>query len=171
MARKKKSLLIVGLILCLILALSLAGFAAKGGGQGVKVKARVAGQILLSIVDGNEISFNIDPLSNPEDTAQTTLSVMTNAKKYTIIGTFGRFLIGNYDLVKNEKFFVKSVAPGSGKALDDWTLPKGDVTILKNEDGLTMGENTVVQYKLSVDFSVPPGDAQLDISFTAVAAL
>ncbi len=170
MARRKKGLLVVGLILCLILALSLAGFAAKGG-QGVKVKARVAGQILLSIVDGNEISFNVDPLSNPEDTAQTTLSVMTNAKKYTIIGTFGRFLIGNYDLVKNEKFYIKSVAPGSGQALGDWTLPKGDVTILKNEDGLTMGENTVVQYKLSVDFSVPPGEAQLDISFTAVAAL
>ena len=170
MARKKKSLSIVGLILCLILALSLAGFAAKGG-EGVKVKARVAGQILLSIVDGNEISFNVDPLSNPEDTAETSLSVMTNAKKYTIIGTFGKFLVGNYDLVKNERFFIKSVAPGSGKALDDWTLPKGDVTILKNEDGLTMGENTVVQYKLSVDFSVPPGDAQLDISFTAVAAL
>ena len=170
MARRKKGLLVVGLILCLILALSLAGFA-KGGDQGVKVKARVAGQILLSIESGDSISFNVDPLSNPEDTAETELSVMTNAKKYTIIGTFGQFAIDNYDLIKNEKFFIRSVAPGSGQALDDWTIPKGEVTILKNEDGLTMGETTVVQYKLSVDFSVPPGDAQLDISFTAVAAL
>ena len=168
---RKKSLLVVGLILCLILTLSIAGFAKKGGGQGVKVKARVAGQILLSIESGNDISFNVDPLSNPEDTAETDLTVMTNATKYTIIGTFGKFSIGNYDLIKNGKFFIKSVAPGSGQALDDWTVPKGEVTILKNEDGLTMGETTVVQYKLSVDFSVPPGDAQLDISFTAVAAL
>lgn len=171
MARKKKSLLVVGLILCLVLAFSLAGFAAKGKGQGVKVKARVAGQILLAIESGDAISFNVDPLNNPEGQAETDLSVMTNAKNYTIIGTFGKFAIGSYDLIKNGKFFVKSVAPGSGTALDDWTVPKDEVTILKNEDGLTMGETTVVQYKLSVDFSVPPGDAQLDISFTAVASL
>jgi len=171
MVRRKKWLLVVGLILCLVLALSLAGFA-KGGGQGVKVKARVAGQILLSIESGDSISFNVDPLSNPEGTAETKLLVKTNAKKYSIVGQFGQFLVGNYDLIKNGKFFIKSVAPGSGKALDDWTVPKkSDTTILKNEDGLTMGEETVVQYKLTVDFTVPPGDGQLDVSFTAVAAL
>lgn len=170
MAIREKRLLAVGMVLLIILALSLTGFA-KGGDQGVKVKARVAGQILLSIENGDEISFDVDPLTNPEDMAETDLSVMTNARKYTIIGTFGKFLVGKYNLIKNEKFFIKSVAPGSGEAIDDWIVPKGEVTIVKNEDGLTMGEITMIQYKLMVDFSVPPGEGQLEISFTAVAAL
>ena len=47
-------------------------------------------------------------------------------------------------------------------------MPKGQLTILKNEDGLTPGETTVVEYKLTVDFTVPPGEGKLQVVYTAV---
>ena len=172
MSQRMKSLLVVGMILCLVLALSLSVLAAKGGsGEGVEVKARVAGQILLSIESGDRISFEVDPLNNHEDTAETELLVMTNARDYTIIATFGRFAIDNYDLITNEKFFIRSMAPGSGQSITSWTAPVGEIAILKNEDGMTAGEITLVEYMLQVDFTVPPGEGQLEIAFTAVAAL
>ena len=135
------------------------------------MKARVAGQILLSIESGDRISFEVDPLNNHEDTAETELLVMTNARDYTIIATFGRFAIDNYDLITNEKFFIRSMAPGSGQSITSWTAPIGEIAILKNEDGMTAGEITLVEYMLQVDFTVPPGEGQLEIAFTAVVAL
>lgn len=162
----------IGLAAVLIISLALAAFAAGGKDQGVQVRARVAGQILLSIESGDSISFNVDPLNNPEDTAKTVLLVKTNAPRYSIIAEVGSFLIGNYDLIKNGKFFIRSKAPGSGQGIDDWTVPKsGQFAIVKNEDGLTMGEKVRVEYKLSIDFSVPAGEGKLNIAFTAVAAL
>ncbi len=149
--------------------LPLAAFGEQSG-AGVKVKARVGGQILIEIVSGEEISFEVDPVMNPEDTAATEIVVRTNATKYSIIAEFGEFLIGDYDLIKNEKFFIRSKAPGSGQAIDDWTVPKGEVVILKNEDGLTPGETTIVEYLLKVDFTVPPGEGKLEIVYTAVPA-
>ena len=163
------------LVLAVMMALVLAGVAplalAEKGGSGVEVKARVGGQIVLEIVSGQEISFEVDPLMNPEDTAETELVVRTNAPRYSIVAQFSEFLIGDYDLIKNEKFFVRSKAPGSGQALEDWTVPKGQLTILKNEDGLTAGETTVVEYKLTVDFTVPPGKGKLQVVYTAVPTL
>ena len=149
--------------------LPLIGFAKKGG-AGVKVKARVGGQILIEIASGDEISFEVDPVMNPEDTAATEIVVRTNAAKYSIIGKFGEFLIGDYDLIKNEKFFIRSKAPGSGKAIDNWIVPKDEVIIVKDEDGRTPGETTVVEYLLKVDFTVPPGEGKLEIVYTAVPA-
>ncbi len=167
----KRCWLVAGLVLLLVLALTASAFAANKG-QGVNVRARVAGQILLSIESGDEISFDVDPLNNPEATAETVLSVMTNAPRYSIIAEIGNFMIGNYDLIKNGKFFIRSKAPGSGQGIDDWTVPKsGQLVIVKNEDGLTMGEKIKVEYKLVVDFSVPAGEGKLEIAFTAVAAL
>jgi len=150
--------------------LPVVSFAKKGGGAGVKVKARVGGQILIEIASGDEISFEVDPVMNPEDTAVTEIVVRTNAAKYSIIGKFGEFLIGDYDLIENEKFFIRSKAPGSGKAIDDWIVPKGEVVILKDEDGRTPGETTIVEYLLKVDFTVPPGEGRLEIVYTAVPA-
>jgi hypothetical protein len=149
--------------------LPVVGFAKKGG-AGVKVKARVSGQILIEIASGDEISFEVDPVMNPEDTAVTEIVVRTNAAKYSIVAKFGEFLIGDYDLIKNEKFFIRSKAPGSGQAIDDWIVPKDEVVILKNEDGLTPGEITVVEYLLKVDFTVPSGEGKLEIVYTAVPA-
>jgi len=169
----KKGWLVTGLVVLLVLALAGSAFAAKGQkGPGVEVRARVAGQILLSIESGDEISFNVDPLNNPEDTAETVLSVKTNAPRYSIVAEIGNFMIGDYDLIKNGKFFIRSKAPGSGQGIDDWTVPRpGQMTIVKNEDGLTMGEEIKVEYKLAVDFSVPAGEGKLKIAFTAIAAL
>ena len=167
--RRSKALLAV--MMALVLVAGVAPLAlAKKGGSGVSVKARVGGQIVLEIASGQEISFEVDPLTNPEDTAETELLVRTNAPRYSIVAEFSDFLIGDYDLIKNEKFFVRSKAPGSGQALEDWTVPKGQLTILKNEDGLTAGETTVVEYKLTVDFTVPPGEGKLQVVFTAVSA-
>ena len=167
--RRSKALLVV--MMALVLVAGVAPLAlAKKGGSGVQVKARVGGQIVLEIVSGQEISFEVDPLMNPEDMAETELVVRTNAPRYSIVAQFSEFLIGDYDLIKNEKFFVRSKAPGSGQALEDWTVPKGQLTIVKNEDGLTEGETTVVEYKLTVDFTVPPGEGKLQVVFTAVPA-
>jgi len=169
----RKRWLVAGLAVFIVLVLTVSALAAKGPkGQGVEVRARVAGEILLSIKSGDEISFNVDPLNNPEDTAETVLFVMTNAPRYSIIAEIGNFMIGGYDLIKNGKFFIRSEAPGSGQGIDDWTVPRsGQMTIVKDEDGLTMGEEIKVEYKLSVDFSVPAGEGKLEIAFTAVAAL
>ncbi len=141
---------------------------AATGGTGVKVRARVGGQIIIEIASGEEIRFEVDPIMNPEDTARTEIIVRTNAAKYSIIAEFGEFLIGDYDLIAHGKFFVRSKAPGTGKAIDEWTVPKGQVVILKDEDGLTPGETTIVEYLLKVDFTVPPGEGKLEITFTAV---
>ncbi len=169
----EKRWLITGLVVFLVAALAVSSFAANGPkGQSVEVRARVAGEILLSIKSGDEISFNVDPLSNPEDTAETVLFVMTNAPRYSIIAEIGSFIIGDYDLIKNGKFFIRSEAPGSGQGIDDWTVPKsGQIAIVKDEDGLTTGEEIKVEYKLSIDFSVPAGEGKLRIAFTAVASL
>jgi hypothetical protein len=140
----------------------------QGGGTGVEMKARVGGQIVLEILSGDKINFTVDPLNNPEATATTEILVRTNAASYSITASFGAFLIGDYDLIKNGKFFIRSRAPGKGKAIADWTVPKDEVVILKGEDGLTSGEITVVEYLLRVDFTVPPGEGKLVIIFTAV---
>lgn len=161
----------VAMLLVLVLVASVVPLTlAKRGDSGVSVRARVGGQIVLEIMSGQEIRFEVDPLMNPEDTAETELLVRTNAPRYSIIAQFGDFLIGDYDLIENEKFFVRSKAPGSGQAIDDWTVPKGQITVLKDEDGLTSGETTLVEYKLMVDFTVPPGEGKLQVVFTAVPA-
>ncbi len=170
MSQKMKIWFGIGIVFCLVLVLNISVLAAKGG-EGVEVKARVAGQILLSVESGDRISFEVDPLNNPEDIAETELLVMTNARDYTIIATFGRFVIDDYDLIANEKFFIRSMAPGAGQSLNSWTTPVGEIAILTNEDGMTAGEITLVEYMLQVDFTVPPGEGQLEIAFTAVAAL
>ncbi|MGY4706857.1 hypothetical protein ACVNPS_03755 [Candidatus Bipolaricaulota sp. J31] len=154
-------------LVALAVAWCLPALAAQGG-TGVKVRARVGGQIIIEIASGEEINFEVDPIMNPEDTATTEIIVRTNAAKYSIIAEFGEFLIGDYDLIAHGKFFVRSKAPGTGKAIDEWTVPKGQVVILKDEDGLTPGETTIVEYLLKVDFTVPPGVGKLEITFTAV---
>ena len=167
--QRGRTLLVMMLTLVLVASVVPLALAARGG-SGVQVRARVGGQIVLEIVSGQEISFEVDPLMNPEDTAETELVVRTNAPRYSIVAQFSEFLIGDYDLIKNEKFFVRSKAPDSGQAIDEWTVPKGQLTILKNEDGLTSGETTLVEYKLTVDFTVPPGEGKLRVVFTAVPA-
>lgn len=166
---RSKALLIAAVAFAFLISMSPLVLAKKGG-SGVEVRARVGGQILLEIASGEAISFEVDPLINPEDTAETEIIVRTNAPRYSIIATFGDFLIGDYDLIANEKFFIRSKAPGSGKAIEDWTVPKGEIVILKDEDGLTAGETTVVEYLLRVDFTVPPGEGQLQVTYTAVPA-
>lgn len=159
---------IVALVMISLMLLAFPVFT-KNEGPGVKVKARVGGQILLEIASGEEISFEVDPVMNPEDTAVTELIVRTNAHKYSIVAQFSDFKIGDYDLIEHEKFFIRSKAPGSGKAIEDWTVPKkGQITILQDEDGLTPGETIVVEYRLVVDFTVPPGEGKLEVVFTAV---
>jgi hypothetical protein len=159
----------LALLLCLVVCLPLLA-GPRGGGEdsGVQVRARVGGQILLEIVSGSEISFEVDPIMNPEDSAATEILIRTNAPRYSIVATFSEFNIGDYDLIANEKFFIRSRAPGSGRALDDWVVPRGQVTVLENEDGLTEGEVTVVEYLLRVDFSVPAGEGRLEVVYTAV---
>lgn len=137
----------------------------------VEVKARIRGTLMLSIESGDEITFEVDPLNNPEDTAETELLVITNLPAYSITARFGDFVIKdfNYDLIENGKFFVRSKAPGSGEGIPDWTVPKkGEMVIVKFEDGFTPGEIAVVEYMLKVDFTVPPGESKMKITFTAV---
>jgi len=166
----KSKTLAVAVITCLLLTSTAPLALAKGRTPGVEVRARVGGQILLEIADGEEISFEVDPLLNPEDTASTELIVRTNALHYSIVAQFSDFSIGEYDLIEHEKFFIRSTAPGTGEAINDWTVPKGEMVILKNENGLTPGETIVVEYLLKVDFTVPPGEGRLQVIYTAVPA-
>lgn len=156
---------VLGVVLGLILPVAVA---AAQGGPGVEMKARVGGQIAIEIVSGDKINFDVDPLTNPEETAVTEILVRTNAATYSITATFGEFLIGDYDLIANGHFLIRSKAPGKGKPILDWTVPKGEVIIVKGEDGRTPGEVTVVEYLLRVDFTVPPGEGKLVVVFTAV---
>ncbi len=167
----KRAFLVALLIGALVVLGALGAAAARKGGTGVKVRARIGGQIVLEIDSGEEINFQVDPVSNPEDTAETVLVVKTNVPSYSIVAKFSDFKVGDYDLIEHGKFFIRSKAPGSGQAIDDWTVPKGQMTIVKNEDGFTSGEKIVVEYKLVVDFTVPPGEAKMEIVFTAVPSL
>jgi len=167
MQSNKRGLAEIALVLLLITVASLSAFAQE---ETVEIRARVSGQILLSVIGGATIDFDVDPISNPEDYAQTDLEVMTNAEEYAITGEFSDFKIGGYDLIENEKFFIQSIAPGTGTAISGWTLLQKRMTILKGEDGMTEGETTVVEYLLQVDFSVPAGEAELSVVYTAVAS-
>jgi len=171
MYSKTRYRLVVTLILLLVTAVGLPAMAVQGEGE-VEVRARVGGQIQLIIESGEVITFDVDPVINPEDTAETELLVMTNAPEYSITANFSKFLIEDwdYDLIANEKFFIRSQAPGSGQALEDWAVPEKKVVILSYEDGLTPGESTLVEYLLQVDFTVPPGEGTLSIVFTAMAS-
>ena len=170
--RKGFKVLGVALVLVTFLAASLlAAGAPSKKGSGVKVKARIGGRIVLEIDSGEEINFNVDPVTNPEDTAETVFIVRTNVPRYSIVATFGEFKVGDYDLIAHKKFFIRSKAPGSGQGIDDWTVPQGQVTIVKDEDGFTNGEKVVVEYKVTVDFTVPPGEAKMQVVFTAVPSL
>jgi hypothetical protein len=171
--RKGFKLLGVALLTTLFIAASVLAAGASAGkkGTGVKVKARIGGRIVLEIDSGEEITFNVDPVANPEDTAETVLVVRTNVPRYSIVARFGEFKVDDYDLIANGKFFIRSKAPGTGQAIDDWTVPKGQMTIVKGEDGFTNGEKVAVEYKVVVDFTVPPGEAKMQVVFTAVPSL
>ena len=65
---------------------------------------------------------------------------------------------------------VVKVTTGTGTAISGWTLLQKRMTILKGEDGMTEGETTIVEYLLQVDFSVPAGEAELSVVYTAVAS-
>jgi len=164
---KSKRLMLVAVSLLLVVAVSLSAVAQE---EAVQVRARVSGQIFLTIWAGNMINFDVDPISMPEATDRTELSVMTNAKRYSITGHFGKFKINGYDLIESQKFFIQSIAPGTGQGISGWTSPDNRMTILEDEDGMTDGETTVVEYLLRVDFSVPAGEGDLEIVYTAVAA-
>ncbi|MGY4706412.1 hypothetical protein ACVNPS_01485 [Candidatus Bipolaricaulota sp. J31] len=156
----------------LVLGFSLfVGTLAKDKEPVVEVRARIGGTLMLSIESGEEISFEVDPLNNPEDTAQTELLVITNLPAYSITALFSEFVIEefNYDLIANGKFFIRTTPPGTGDGIPEWTVPhEGEVVLVKFEDGFTPGEVALIEYKLSVDFSVPPGEGKMKIVFTAV---
>ncbi len=167
MRSRKWSLVAIAILLLLVAVASLSAFPQE---ETVEVRARVSGQIFLTILAGSRISFDVDPFSMPEATDRTELSVMTNAKEYAITGSFGKFEIDGYDLIENEKFFIQSIAPGTGRGISGWTSPDRNMVILTDEDGMTEGEITVVEYLMRVDFSVPAGEGDLEIVYTAVAS-
>lgn len=158
--------------MALVMGLSVSiGLQAKDREPVVKVRARIGGTLMLSIESGEEIGFEVDPLNHPEDTAQTELLVITNLPAYSITALFSEFVIEdfNYDLIANGKFFIRVEAPGTGEGIPDWTVPEqGEMVLVKFEDGFTSGEVALIEYKLSVDFSVPPGEGKMKIVFTAV---
>ncbi|MCD5416133.1 hypothetical protein LR032_03390 [Candidatus Bipolaricaulota bacterium] len=167
MKRKSVGWPIIGVIALMLVFIGFAGLAEEG----VEVRARVTGMILLTIESGDTIGFYVDPLHNPRDTAKTELSVMTNIAEYNIIATFGDFKIGDYDLIAGERFFIRVDAPGSGEGIDEWTVPEAKMVILSNEDGLTAREKIVIRFMLRIDFTVPPGEGELEVTFTAVPSL
>ncbi len=161
------------LIISLLLACSASGMASPGGEQSVTIEAEVAQRLVFSLTEGESVVLVADPIDQPTAEAKSSFQVKTNVSSYAISANFGAFEVGDsgYDLIGNENFKVKSVPPGDGDAIFDWTVPSEEMAVVSGENGFTNGETTVMEYQLNVDFSVPTGGAATTIVFTATASM
>ncbi len=169
-------LFVVALTLSLMMLCSGSAFGVVRGGGGeqpVKIEASIAQRLIFELAGGGSVSLVADPINQPTAQGESDFSVSTNVGSYAISATFGAFEVGDsdYDLIGGENFMIKSVPPGEGDAVFDWTVPSEEMTILSGENGLTNGETTKVLYQLSVDFSVPTGGASTTIVYTATASM
>jgi len=162
--------------LSIVAAMSLVAMGSGGPSQGendVYVSYEVAQRLAFGAICCSEVSMTVDVVLQPTDVATATLQVKTNAAAYAVTATFAAFEIADsgYDLITNGNFKVRSTAPGSGTGIASWITPTGTMDVLTGEDGLTNGELLLVDYQLSIDFSVPTEMASTAVIFTATMAL
>ncbi|HDI10750.1 MAG TPA: hypothetical protein ENF77_00285 [Candidatus Acetothermia bacterium] len=159
-----------GLVLGLISVLALVPLA-WGQEQTVVVNAEIGAKLIFSIVDGAEIVLKVDPLDQPYAEGWTNFQVKTNAPYYNVVAYFGSFAIGDYDLIEHGNFKIWSKTEGDGAVITDPVVPAREQEILTGETGYTNGETFGVGYALTVDFTVPAGEAETTVVFVASMSL
>ncbi len=170
----RKLSLAVTLSLLLTLGLVSTGFGQAGQGQQeIEICATIAQRLVFSLTSGESVTLVVDPVDNPTAEGSSSFEVKTNVSSYSITANFGAFEVADtgYDLIGNENFRISSVAPDEGDAVYDWTVPEEEMSVLSGETGYTNSEITTVNYQLNVDFSVPQGEAQTTIVFTAAVTM
>ena len=162
----------------LTLSLILApGAYADNGGEGanrqITINATVDSRLVFELHHGETVVLSANPVDQTSATGESAFTVRTNAGSYSISAAFGTFEVGDtgYDLIDEGNFILKSAAPDSGEPTMGWVVPSEDTSILSGESGYTNGEITTVHYKLKVDFTVPMGAAETQITYTATASM
>jgi hypothetical protein len=143
------------------------------GENDVFVSYEVAQRLVFGAICCATVGMTVDVILQPSHEVTTAFQVKTNAALYAVTAAFGTFLVGGdgYDLIANDNFKIRSTAPGIGVGIASWTTPSGTMDILIGEDGLTNGEQLLVDYQLTIDFSVPTGTASTTVIYTATIAL
>lgn len=163
--RKRFSKISVSLILILMLGVSLSLMAQ--GDQSVEVNAEIGGKLIFNAAP-KKLKLTVDPENNPTAQDGHRLMVKTNAPTYGITAAYGTFEVGDYGLIENGNLTVASEAPGSGEGTGgNFVEISDEVEILAGESGRTNNEVTPVTYQLNVDFTVPFGDAETTVVYTA----
>lgn len=172
MKSRNSKKLVIGLVLSLTLLLGLVS-TGYGAEQSVDINASIAQRLVFSLAEGGTVNLVAAPADNPTAEGASSFNVKTNVSSYSIGASFGSFEVGKtgYDLINEENFRIRSVAPDEGSAVLDWTVPSDEMTVLSGEAGLTNLETTAVYYQLNVDFTVPSGAASTTIVFTATASM
>lgn len=164
-----------GVVLVLAVTLLLVGTGASsyGAEQSVDIEASIAQRLVFSLDEGGTVNLVAAPDDNPTAEGASAFNVKTNVGSYSIVANFGSFEVEgtDYNLIDQENFRIRSVAPDEGDAIIDWTVPSKEMTVLSGEAGLTNLETTAVYYQLNVDFTVPSGAASTTIVFTATASM
>jgi len=165
MNSKRLTFLVVSLTLAFFLASTLPLIAQ--GEQSVKVNAKIGGKLVL-INQTKTIDLSVDPVDQPTAQGGHVLIVKTNAPAYSILGDYGTFEVEDYDLIGNGNLTVASTAPDEGEGTGgSFVNIDGEVQILAGEEGYTNNEETPITYKLTVDFTVPTGEACTTVVYTA----
>lgn len=98
--------------------------------------------------------MKLHPIENPHQTLESILEVRTNARRYSIRATVEGFRSRRYDLLEEGNLVINGQS-------------SREIDIVSNVLGLTPGEETVVTYIFSLDFTVPAGNYSGTVSFTA----
>lgn len=155
----------VSLTLLLILVLG-APFPLMGQDQSVEVNAEIDAKLIFNAAP-KKLKLSADPMDNPTAQAGHKLTVKTNAPAYNITAAYGAFEVNDYDLIENGNLKVSAEAPGDGNGTGGLANVNEDVEILAGESGRTNNEVTEVAYQLDVDYTVPHGDAETTVVYTA----
>ena len=132
----------------------------------VTVNAKIGAKLFFQAAP-KQIKLAVDPVDKPVAQAGHKLIVKTNAPSYSITASYGEFSVGDYDLIGKGNLKVASVAPDDGKDTGGLVDTGDEVEILAGESGYTNNEKTEVNYKLSVDFTVPHGSGDTTVTYTA----
>ena len=151
------------LILTLVLGIS---FVTTVSAAEVTVDAKIGAKLIFNATP-QKLKMSVDPVDKPTAQASQKLMVKTNAPTYGITASYGSFEVKDYGLIENGNLKVQSRAPDSGSGTGDPVTVEDEIEILAGESGRTNNEFTPVVYQLSVDFTVPFGDASTTVVYTA----
>jgi len=136
--------------------------------QEVKINAEIGAKLAFD-VSRSQLQIPVDPLEAPRNRDSLVFIVKTNAPFYNITASHSTFEIKDYDLADKGNFWVAS-DPVDGEGTNGWKEVKNEMELITGETGRTNREETSATYQLRVDYSVPFGEAETTILFTASAS-